>query len=168
MDWQKIVIHHSASPVTVRRGGQVVPVNAAMIREWHLTKGWSDIGYHFVILPDGSCENGRPLYRPGAHCIASNRNFCGIGICLVGNFSETEVPDIQLRGLIDKVKALLAAYHLQAQDVELHREVPGAATECPGRYFPADILEKELQEMFCVAGPGKSGGSQAALVSDIW
>ena len=48
MDWQKIVIHHSASPVTVRQGGQVVTVNAAMIREWHLTKGWSDIGYHFI------------------------------------------------------------------------------------------------------------------------
>ena len=146
MDWQKIVIHHSASPVSVRQGGQVVPVNATMIREWHLTKGWSDIGYHFVILPDGSCETGRPIYRPGAHCVASNRNFIGIGICLVGNFSETEGPEVQLAGLVDKVEALMAAYHLNWSDVELHREVPGAATECPGRYFPADLLEKELQE----------------------
>ena len=75
-----------------------------------------------------------------------NRKFIGIGICLVGNFSETEVPEVQLAGLVDKVEALIAAYHLKWSDVELHREVPGAATECPGRYFPVDLLEKELQE----------------------
>ena len=47
MDWKKIVIHHSASPTFVKRKGQNVPVNAAMIKEWHLTRGWSDIGYHY-------------------------------------------------------------------------------------------------------------------------
>ena len=51
-----------------------------------------------------------------------------------------------MAGLVDKVEALIAAYHLKWSDVELHREVPGAATECPGRYFPVDLLEKELQE----------------------
>lgn len=148
MDWQKIVIHHSASPTEVRRFGKNVPVDAAMIREWHQTKGWSDIGYHFVILPDGRCEEGRPLYRPGAHCVVGHRNFIGIGICLVGNFSETEVPDAQFVGLVDKVEQLMAAFHLKVEDVELHREIPGAATECPGRYFPRDMLEKELMERF--------------------
>lgn len=147
MDWQKIVVHHSASPITVRRGKESVPVNAAMIRQWHLTKGWSDIGYHFVILPDGRCEEGRPLYRPGAHCAVGHRNFLGIGICLVGNFSEQEeVPEAQMNGLLDKLVSLMAAYHLNLEDVELHREVLGAATECPGRYFPADLLREELQE----------------------
>lgn len=147
MDWQKIVVHYSASPITVRRGKESVPVNAAMIRQWHLTKGWSDIGYHFVILPDGRCEEGRPLYRPGAHCAVGHRNFLGIGICLVGNFSEQEeVPEAQMNGLLDKLVSLMAAYHLNLEDVELHREVLGAATECPGRYFPADLLREELQE----------------------
>lgn len=146
MNWQRIVVHHSASPTHVRRNGKTAPVNAAMIREWHKTKGWSDIGYHFVILPDGTCEPGRPLYRPGAHCAAGQRNFTGIGICLVGNFSETEVPDVQLQGLIDQAEKLMDAYKIKVENVELHREVPGAATECPGRYFPADVLEQELRE----------------------
>ena len=144
MDWKKIVIHHSASPTIVRRNGQNVPVNAAMIKEWHLTRGWSDVGYHFIILPDGRCEQGRPLYRPGAHCVAGRRNFLGIGVCLVGNFSQTEVPDAQYKGLLDQVEKLLTAYHLKVEDVELHREVIGAATECPGRYFPEDLLRKDL------------------------
>lgn len=146
MDWQKIVVHHSASPTTVRRGKDVLPVNAAIIREWHKTKGWSDIGYHFVILPDGCCEEGRPLYRPGAHCVAGHRNFLGIGICLVGNFSQVEeVPEAQLNGLIDKIQSLMVAYHLSLADIELHRQIPGSATECPGRYFPEDILRNELK-----------------------
>jgi len=147
MNWQKIVIHHSASPTQVKRGKNIVPVNAALIREWHLTKGWSDIGYHFIILPDGRCEEGRPLYRPGAHCVAGHRNFIGIGICLVGNFSQVDVvPEAQLEGLLDKVIALMQAYHLDIKDVELHREVPGSATECPGRYFPADLFRRMLEE----------------------
>lgn len=100
-----------------------------------------------MILPDGRCEEGRPLYRPGAHCVVGNRNFIGIGICLVGNFSQLEeVPEAQRDGLLDKLVSLMAAYHLGVEDVELHREVPGAATECPGRYFPADLLRKELQD----------------------
>ena len=147
MDWQKIVIHHSASPITVRRNGETVPVDAAMIREWHLTKGWSDIGYHYVILPDGSCEDGRPLHRPGAHCIAGNRNFIGIGICLVGDFSQTPVPEAQLNGLLKEVVALMNAFHFQEEDVELHREVPGAATECPGGFFPVEMFRDRLHEL---------------------
>ncbi len=146
MDWQKIVIHHSASPTEVRRSGKTLPVNAAMIREWHQTKGWSDIGYHFVIMPDGRCAEGRPINRPGAHCKVGHRNSSGIGICLVGNFSETEVPEVQLVGLVNKVVQLLVDFHLNLGDVELHRDVSGANTECPGRYFPTDVFRKELEE----------------------
>ena len=148
MDWQKIVIHHTASPTEVRRSGKSVPVDAAMIREWHKNKGWSDIGYHFLIMPDGRCEEGRPLNRPGAHCKVGHRNSIGIGVCLVGDFSETEVSDAQLAGLVHKVVQLMEAFKLGLEDVELHRDVPEAATECPGRHFPADILKKELEESF--------------------
>lgn len=148
MDWQKIVIHHTASSTEVRRSGKIVPVDAAMIREWHKTKGWSDIGYHFVIKPDGHCEEGRLLDRPGAHCNAGRRNFIGIGICLVGNFSETEVPDAQLVGLVNKVVQLIEVFKLGVEAVELHKDVPGAATECPGRLFPAGVFKEELEKRF--------------------
>ena len=148
MDWQKIVIHHTASSTEVRRSGKIAPVDAAMIREWHKTKGWSDIGYHFVIKPDGRCEEGRPLDRPGAHCNAGRRNFIGIGICLVGNFSEKAVPDAQLVGLVNKVAQLIKVFKLGVEAVELHKDVPGAATECPGRLFPADVFKKELEKRF--------------------
>lgn len=42
----------------------------------------------------------------------------------------------------------MAAIHLKLGDVELHRDVPSATTECPGRYFSADVLKKELEENY--------------------
>lgn len=49
-------------------------------------RGWSDIGYHFVIGRDGRREVGRPLEIAGAHARGSNRN--SIGICLIGGVNE--------------------------------------------------------------------------------
>jgi hypothetical protein len=42
--------------------------DVAEIRRWHLARGWNDIGYHFVIRPDGEVEVGRMLHEIGAHC----------------------------------------------------------------------------------------------------
>jgi len=78
-----------------------------VIREWHLGRGWRDIGYHFVILNgyvtyedyrakrylmslDGSIECGRYLNQNlivehnevGAHTLGYNDK--SIGICLIG------------------------------------------------------------------------------------
>ena len=37
------------------------------IRQWHLQRGFNDIGYHYVIRRDGAIEQGRPIEKPGAH-----------------------------------------------------------------------------------------------------
>lgn len=59
------------------------------IRSWHTTpkkdggRGWRDIGYHLVILLDGSVKEGRPFEEMGAHVRGHNDN--SIGICLIGS-----------------------------------------------------------------------------------
>ena len=42
----------------------------------------------------------------------------------------------------------MEAFKLGIEAVELHLDVPGAATECPGRYFQTDVLKKEQEERF--------------------
>lgn len=69
-----IVFHTSAS------GDQ--DIGAKEIREWHKEKGWSDIGYHYVIRRDGTIEQGRPLEKIGAHVRGYNSR--SIGICMIG------------------------------------------------------------------------------------
>jgi N-acetyl-anhydromuramyl-L-alanine amidase AmpD len=56
--------------------------DAKTIREWHLERGWNDIGYHYVIRRDGEVEVGRTLEVIGAHCQGHNAD--SVGTCLVG------------------------------------------------------------------------------------
>lgn len=60
------------------------PCNAEIINDWHIRRGFEMIGYHYVILPDGTIEHGRPLFYEGAHCKAGGRNHDSIGVCYVG------------------------------------------------------------------------------------
>jgi len=85
MQIDRIVIHCSDSPHG--RGD-----NAETIHQWHLERGWSGIGYHFVITEEGEIETGRPLYWKGAHVVGYNAN--SIGICLIGDhFFSKEQKD---------------------------------------------------------------------------
>lgn len=93
-DVKYLVIHCSDSPPG--RGD-----NAETIHRWHKEKRWSGIGYHFVILEDGTVEAGRPVYWKGAHC--RNHNSESLGICLMGNGDYPERQMIELECLIDQL-----------------------------------------------------------------
>lgn len=106
-------------------------VGAAEIRLWHLERGWSDIGYHYVIRRDGTVEAGRPVSEVGAH--AKGYNVDSIGICLVGgkgidgkddaNFTSAQWA--ALRPLVDE---LVALYGIRS--VIGHRDVSDKACPC--------------------------------------
>lgn len=75
-----------------------------MITDWHKQRGFNTIGYHFVILSDGSIEIGRDISSPGAHCLGHNKN--SIGICLIGknNFSQKQFETVKQLILTLKLK----------------------------------------------------------------
>jgi N-acetylmuramoyl-L-alanine amidase len=75
----KIVVHCSAT----QEGRHL---DAAEINRWHLKRGWKGIGYHYVVLLDGTIEYGRSIYEPGAHVKGMNKN--SIGICYIGGVEE--------------------------------------------------------------------------------
>jgi len=100
---EKIIIHCSAS-------GKKTTVED--IRRWHVQeRGWTDIGYHFIITQDGIIHNGRPAYKVGAHCVGENSG--SIGICLVGNheFSEAQFGSLRiLVGILDNMFGYLTKH----------------------------------------------------------
>ena len=54
---------------------------------WHVNeRGWSDVGYHYVIRLDGTIETGRPLGRVGAHA-GKKFNSGSIGVCFEGGYN---------------------------------------------------------------------------------
>lgn len=57
---------------------------------WHKRRGWSGIGYHKVVLLDGTIQDGRPLEKIGAHVGGFNSK--SIGIVYVGGLDKNKKP----------------------------------------------------------------------------
>lgn len=81
IDVRLIVVHCSATP-------QSRDIGAKEIDAMHRQRGWSGIGYHFVIRRNGAIEPGRPLNQHGAH--TKGHNYHSWGICLIGGGDKRE------------------------------------------------------------------------------
>ena len=115
-DVKYIVVHCSDSPQG--RGD-----NAATIHRWHLEKGWDGIGYHRVILEDGTVEHGRPLYWKGAHVGAQNSR--SVGVCLIGDGIYTHEQYAALRTLIfELLEQFPAAAVVGHCDLDINKTCP--------------------------------------------
>lgn len=123
----RIVVHCSATDDNV-------DIGAAEIRKWHTDKGWSDIGYHYVIRRNGMIEVGRPLEQAGAHAEGFNAN--SIGVCLVGGVEADDKMKAEvnytreqwytLAGLVQDLSE-----RFQFAIVHGHRDLPGVTKACP-------------------------------------
>ena len=100
------------------------------------SRGWSDIGYHFLIGPDGKIYEGRPDTAVGAH---SPPNTGKVGVCMIGNFNNgaDEMPDVQRNALIRVLAHLAGKWKLPVSAIHGHREFQ--QTDCPGDRTFADL-----------------------------
>ena len=103
-DIDKIIVHCSATPE-----GRHTTVEE--IKQWHLQRGWKDIGYHYIIYLDGTIHRGRPESVVGAHCSGYNKN--SIGVCYIGGVAKdgktpkdtrTEGQKRALREILNRLK----------------------------------------------------------------
>lgn len=141
--WTYIIVHHTGAEEK----------NTAQVRRYHLSLGWLDIGYHYVIERDGTVVPGRSLSLQGAHCTAGGMNARGIGVALLGNL-ENHPPLASQRISLDALLLeLCRRFNIPAQNVLGHREVPGAATACPGRYLDMAVVRSTLAGQ--LAGQGQ-------------
>jgi N-acetylmuramoyl-L-alanine amidase len=120
----KIIWHCSAT-----KEGQDVKMET--IRKMHKEeRGWSDVGYHYIIELDGTVREGRALIRPGAH--TQGLNATTIGICYIGGVDAKMKPkdtrtDAQRAALYQLTGDLLAKF--PGATVHGHNEF--AAKACP-------------------------------------
>ena len=133
-----LIVHHSATSNAVTDYDAVVRA----IWDFHVnTNGWSDIGYNWLIAPDGTIYLGRGTDVIGAH-------FCGqntatSGICILGNYVDTAPSAAALAALerlaawkLDALGLAAAAASVHAPSglaldhVSGHRD--GCNTVCPG------------------------------------
>ena len=139
-----IVIHCSDSPFG----------DAKIIDQWHKERGWSGIGYHYVITnlfpkttknkitsSDGLIEEGRGIEKKGSHCYGHNSR--SIGICLVG---VDEFTNPQYKALKSLCVRLMKEFKIPIEKVKGHYELDSKKT-CPN--IDADFIRTlvELEKL---------------------
>lgn len=123
--------------------------DAETIDQWHKERGWSGIGYHYVILngrrrsrdrfrpeDDGRIEVGRPLDTPGAHCRGHNKH--SVAVCLIGRRHFT--AEQLLRALPEIIRKVGKARKIV---VKGHYEYDGRKT-CPN--IDMKLITREIRE----------------------
>lgn len=136
---RRIVLHHTVSaPAAPSR-------EIRTIQDYHLQKGFADIGYHFL-LDRPSYVNGQDVYwgretgadgslNVGAHSRGHNQD--SIGVAVLGDYESEQPSREQLRSL-----AVLLAWLCFAWDIDPDAIVPHSAlnpTSCPGRFLTAAL-----------------------------
>jgi hypothetical protein len=143
----EVIIHCSATRAAWMADRMAVD-KVVEIRRWHVEeRGWSDIGYHWLIDRNGATIAGRAERRAGAHVKGHNDDT--IGVCLIGGhgssstdaFSDhfTVAQDAALRTLL---KGLSARYP-GISKISGHNQY--AAKACPGFQVPEWLVTPPLQ-----------------------
>jgi lipid-binding SYLF domain-containing protein len=149
-----IVIHHTG----VIPGENAVPRSERDIDKYHQARGFEilcfgrvyHVAYHYLIMPNGSVQAGRPERCEGAHAQGYNSY---LGISVVGDFSSEDNPTgkkgpirpspKQIASLIQLCRRLKDRYHIPLQHIVRHSDISG--TRCPGDRFPFRSVLDQLQ-----------------------
>ena len=149
----RMAVHHTAGHASTN-GDYASKIRST--QAYHMdTRGWCDIGYHFLVTYDGSTWEGRPAEYRGAH--VGDHNSGNIGVSFVGCYHNDDycqpLPPNQpsdimitnggaLLGLISDHYGII----VDNENVIGHRDHTGASTSCPG-----DYLYEELDNMRAIA-----------------
>jgi len=123
-DLNRIILHCAAT-----REGKDFSVDT--IRDWHVNgRGWSDIGYHWVIRLDGSIEVGRPLEKSGAHTKGHNKD--SVGVCYIGGCDADGKPKDTMNPEQEKAwRMIVLSLRTLYGDLTIHGHNEFANKACP-------------------------------------
>ena len=143
--WQRIIVHHSATPID----------DAVNMHKVHLARGMKNgLAYHFVISNGSRKARDGEIYLSnrwkgqldGGHVKKQEWNRTSIGICLIGNFEIRPPTSKQLSALEGLCEYLMKRCNLQANDVTTHTLFHPKHTVCPGKHFSLTGLRRRLYD----------------------
>lgn len=119
----EIIVHCTAT-----KTGKHFDVND--VRRWHWQRNFRDIGYHYLVLLDGTVQQGRPVAEAGAHC--TGHNTCSIGVCYVGGIAASGRPaDTRTPQQRQALRNLLTDLKRQFPKAIIHGHRDFANKACP-------------------------------------
>ena len=166
----EIIVHTLATP----KGWMVSKTDEqklAEVRRWHVKeRGWSDIGYHFIVFRDGRVLEGRPVAKAGAHTKGRNAN--SIGIALEGGKGHNRTEPFSAVYTVKQGKALARLISKMNDEygvVELSPHNKYSSKECPAFDFYAwlDDLAIEMSPSVPYVAPDVEPAPQPVLPPDM-
>jgi hypothetical protein len=136
-DPYRMAIHHTETPTSDSLSPQA---RLRSIQSYHQnTRGWCDIGYHYLMSRDGRLWQGRPGHLLGAHSGGSNTG--NIGIAVMGSHGSTPITSTQVDRLASLIRGLADdnGIAIDRQAIKGHREYK--STSCPGNALFAQLDE---------------------------
>jgi hypothetical protein len=130
-----ITVHHDGMPPVTLRTERDAAERIDLIRRAHIGRGWADIGYHYIIDPQGRIWQGRPRNLQGAH--VKDHNEHNLGIMVLGNFVEQRPTAAALSSLDAFILANMRMFRVSLHSVQTHQEL--ATTACPGTNLQAHM-----------------------------
>jgi len=130
-----VVYHHTAS-------GDV-PISRH--HEFHLSRGWVMVGYHFHIRQDGTIEVGRPLNVQGAHVVGKNAS--KIGVAFAGNMQNHPPTEEQYESAAELHHWLETEEGMGYGNLTITGHNDWASTACPGRLTNLNIIREGVIEL---------------------
>lgn len=135
--------------------GRIRDTTKEELFQWHVReRGWSDIGYHYLVRRDGTIHPCRPVARSGAHVAGVNSR--SVGICLSGDGEVGPATKDQYAAAIGLTAELMIKYDVPVYGVLGHREVNDLVASgevaqkyrtpktCPGRYIDMTEVRRGL------------------------
>ena len=141
--WQRIVIHHSATPVD----------DAMNMHRVHKARGMKNgLAYHFVISNGSRKAYDGEIYiggrwraqLDGGHMKKRSWNQTSIGICLIGNFELRSPTAKQLSALEGLSEYLMKKCRISKSAITTHKILHKNHTVCPGKYFSLPSFLKRI------------------------
>jgi len=148
-DIKVLAVHHTAQKITGDLRSPVQRMRA--LYAFHAnSRGWGDIGYHYLIDEEGTIYEG----RSGGENVVGGHVYCGnvgtLGVALMGNFDEEQPTQVQVHALQWLLQDLASTYDISLnRNVFFHgknmktivRHKDLISTECPGHYMSAAISQ---------------------------
>lgn len=183
--FKQLHVHHTWKPAhSSFKGNNHVAMQQSM-KDFHTkSNGWSDIGQHLTLFPDGAWLTGRPFnispasisgWNTGALAVEMIGNFDIPGTSVKNDLGYDLLQGRQKEEILKLIKYFLDKYG--ESSIKFHREGPGAGKTCPGTSLDKNKLiqeakaigdKKEVEKLYRVqVGAYKVKANAEKLLEDL-
>lgn len=144
--FKQLHIHHTWKPDHTNFKGNNHVVMQQSMKDYHIkSNGWSDIGQHLSLFPDGVLLTGRPFNISPASI--SGWNTGALAVEMIGNFDtgNDKLDGKQKEEILKLIKYFIDKYG--EGSIKFHREGPGVTKTCPGTSLDKNKLIQEAKTM---------------------